>query len=251
MNDIRVFEDSEELIAAAAEHIKTAALRAVAQRGRFLLVLAGGTTPQGLYERLAAQYVDTIDWDRIHLFWGDERCVPPDHSDSNYGMAAKSLLRHVHIRVGNVHRIHCQEPPGLAAARYDAKLASFFNAATPARLGAEPAFDLVLLGVGADGHTASLFPGSAALDADGWATAAQAPASAVVADRVTLTLPAINASRECLFLAVGTAKRRVVQRVLHEGSATGAAALLPAGRVRARVQTSWFLDKEAAGTAWL
>jgi 6-phosphogluconolactonase len=250
MSDVRVFQDDEKLLAAAAEHILTAAAEAAAERGRFLLVVAGGTTPRGLYERLASQHAEDIDWERVHLFWGDERCVPADHPDSNYGMMAESLLRHVRIRAANVHRIQCQESPGLAAARYDAELAEFFNASAPVQLGAEPAFDLVLLGVGADGHTASLFPGSAALDATGWAVAAHAPASAVVRERVTLTLPALNASRVCLFLAAGTAKRRPVQHILREGPVASAPdSLLPAARVRARGQTLWFLDAEAGGAA--
>lgn len=249
MNRVRVFESAEKLNAAAAEHIIEAAIGAVEERGRFLLVLAGGETPRGVYAQLASGRAGEIDWKRVHVFWGDERCVAPDHAQSNYGMANESLLRWVDLPAANVHRIRGEEPPESAAVMYDRELAEFFRAATPAHLGSEPAFDLLLLGVGDDGHTASLFPGSPALAATGWAAPARAPESAAIAERVTLTLPALSAARECLFLVAGAAKQHVVQRILwpsadaeDEGSP-----LLPAARVRPQGRSLWFLDAEAAG----
>lgn len=250
MNETLVHETAAALYAAAAGHITAAAARAVAERGRFLLVLAGGTTPRGVYEQLASRHADRLDWQRVRLFWGDERCVPPDHPESNYGMAAAALLEHVPIPPGNLHRIHGEEPAERAAARYDAELAEFFRAATPEELGDKPAFDLVLLGIGADGHTASLFPRSPALEATGWAVAARAPDSAAAAERVTLTLPAINASRECLLLVTGAAKRQVAQQVLRPPSGSGHGdSVLPAALVRPRRRSFWFFDAAAAGSA--
>lgn len=249
LNEVRVFDSAEKLDAAAAEHIATAAIGAVAERGRFLLVLAGGETPRGVYARLASEYAERVDWKRVHVFWGDERCIAPDHPQSNYRMAAESLLRRVDLPATNVHRIRGEAPPERAVMMYDRELAEFFGAATPAHLGSEPAFDLVLLGVGEDGHTASLFPGSPALAATGWAAAVRAPESAAVAERVTLTLSAINSTRECLFLVAGAAKRHVVQQILSSSADAedGGSPLLPAARVRPRGRSLWFLDAAAAG----
>lgn len=249
MNEVRVFDSTEKLNAVAAEHITTAAIGALAERGRFLLVLAGGETPRGVYARLASEYAERIDWKRVHVFWGDERCVAPDHAQSNYGMANDSLLRRVNLPAANVHRIQGEESAESAAMMYDRELADFFRAPTPAGLDSESAFDLVLLGVGEDGHTASLFPDSPALAAAGWAAPARAPGSASVVERVTLTLPAINAARECLFLVAGAAKRHVVQQILSSSAAVddGGSPLLPAARVRPRGRSVWFLDAEAAG----
>jgi 6-phosphogluconolactonase len=247
MNEVRVFDSEEKLNAAAAEHITAAAIVAVEERGRFLLVLSGGATPRGVYLGLASEHAERIDWSRAHLFWGDERCVAPDHPQSNYGMANESLLRRVSLPAANVHRIRGEEPPERAAMMYDRELAEFFRAATPADLGSEYAFDLVLLGVGDDGHTASLFPDSPALTVTGWAASARAPEPAAVAERVTLTLPAINSARECLFLVTGAAKRQVAQQILSSSAAAddGGSPLLPAARVRPRGRSVWFLDAEA------
>ena len=253
VNEVRVFDDAEQLNAAAAERMATAALAAVGGRGRFLLALAGGSTPRGAYATLAAAHRESIDWGRVHVFWGDERCVAPDHPQSNYRMAAESLLRRVNLPDANVHRIRGEEPAETAAAMYDRELAHFFRAATPADLGSEPTFDLVLLGVGEDGHTASLFPDSPAMAATGWAAPAQAPEAAEVAERVTLTLPAINSARECLFLVAGAEKRHVIQQLLASPAVAddGASSPLPAARVHPRGQSVWFLDAAAAAQLWL
>jgi 6-phosphogluconolactonase len=241
VSGVRVHPDAAALYAAAAEHVAEAAARAVAERGRFLLVMAGGSTPRGVYERLAGPVGERIPWQRVHLFWGDERCVSPDDPASNYGMAEASLLHAVPVPAKNLHRIHGEHGALGAAELYDAALAAFFGAARPTDPGARPAFDLVLLGVGTDGHTASLFPGSPALDADGWAAPAEAPPDAPVRERITLTLPALGSARECLFLVTGADKRQVVQRLLH---APGDAPRLPAARVRGQV--FWFLDAASA-----
>jgi 6-phosphogluconolactonase len=247
MNEVRRFGDAAAVFDAAAELIAEAAESAIAERGRFLLVLAGGGTPRGAYEQLARRFGDRLDWKRIHLFWGDERCVPPEDAVSNYGMAADSLLRHVRIPGANVHRIRGEESVQRAAALYEAELAAFFGAATPGALDAGDGFDLVLLWIGDDGHTASLFPDSPALRATGWATGAQAPSGAPVRDRVTLTFPAINSTRECVFLITGAGKQDAVRRALGPNTGTSGDVELPAAGVRARNRTIWLLDAGAAG----
>lgn len=245
--EIHVFDELAALNAAAAEYIAGAASRAIAERGRFLLVLAGGATPLGVYARLASQAAGRIDWTRVDLFWGDERCVPPGHDESNYGSAATTLLGEIPVPLQRVYRIRGEQSAVSAAAEYDDALAAFFGAMTPAGLGDDTAFDLVLLGIGGDGHTASLFPGSPALDAESWATPAHAPASEI-SERVTLTLSAINASRECMILVTGEAKRQVVSQVLRPRTpADGSQALLPAARIQPREQSMWLLDAAAAG----
>ncbi len=156
----RIFSDSADLSQAAAEHIVGLAAASIDQRGNFSFVLSGGSTPRGLYALLASDgFADRIDWARVFVFWGDERCVPPNHADSNYRMAREALLDHVPLPAGNIHRMAGEIDPQAAAEGYDRLLHAFF-APTLAR----PRFDLVLLGMGADGHTASLFPGTDALN---------------------------------------------------------------------------------------
>lgn len=243
MRRVDVFREVADLHAAAAAHITDCARRAVAERGRFLLVLAGGGTPRDTYRLLASTGAERIRCPQVHVFWGDERCVPPDHEASNFRLAAESLLRHLPIPDSGIHRVRGEEPPGRAAALYDRELRDFFGAARPADLSAGEGFDLVLLGVGADGHTASLFPGSPALEASGWAVAASAPDGVDVPERVTLTLPAINRAREVLFLARGPDKRAAVATAL---AGSGASPPLPAGRVAPDGSVRWLLDGEAA-----
>jgi 6-phosphogluconolactonase len=239
----RIFTDVAALHDAAAAYVADVAAGAIAERGRFLLVLAGGTTPAGAYRCLADGQARRVDWPRVHLFWGDERCVEPSHPGSNYRLASDTLLRRVPLPEANVHRIRGELGPERAAARYDAELQRFFGAARPGDLRDGHAFDLVLLGIGADGHTASLFPGSAALDATGWAVAASAPPPAEVRERVSLTLPAIGRSRAVLFLATGRDKRGAVEAAL---AAPGPGSSVPAGRVRPRGALDWLIDAAAA-----
>lgn len=240
MSSVRIFAEAADLHQAAGRLIVEAAARAIAERGRFLLVLAGGTTPRGVYRQLAAQH---IEWERVHLFWGDERGVPPEHAESNFRMAAESLLRHLPVPPPNLHRIPGEKPPGEAALLYDRELQRFFGAGRPADLPGDQGFDLVLLGIGADGHTASLFPGSEALEETGWAAATQAPSPAAVRERITLTLPAINCAREVVFLVTGREKRAVLQEILLPAASRS---ILPACRVAPRGTLSWFLDAAAA-----
>ena len=151
---VHVYSSSEELSAAAAREFAARAEEAIEERGRFAVVLAGGSTPETMYGILARDYMDRIDWSRVYVFFGDERSVPPHHEDSNHKMASEVLLDHV--PVGNVHRMRGELPPEEAAEAYEEELRTFFQTEDV------PRFDLILLGIGADGHTASLFPETSA-----------------------------------------------------------------------------------------
>ncbi len=156
---LRIFTDTQAIHQAAAEEVVRCATEALTARGRFAIALSGGSTPQGLYQLLASPpYRNQVDWKRVEVFWGDERCVPPDHRDSNYRMAREAMLDRLPIPSDHVHRIEAERPDHNAAARdYQATIARVFGV-DPA--GEPPMLDLVLLGMGPDGHTASLFPGT-------------------------------------------------------------------------------------------
>ncbi|MCA1730101.1 MAG: 6-phosphogluconolactonase [Actinobacteria bacterium] len=206
---LHVYGEVRELSEAAASVFVEEARRAVEESGRFAVALAGGSTPKKAYEILASEYgePEDLDWSRVHVFFGDERTVPPDHEDSNYRMARGALL--CHVPVGSVHRMRGELDPPEAAALYEEELKSFF--------GGPPRFDLILLGIGEDGHTASLFPGTPALDAhDRWTV--ENPVEKLGAIRLTLTVPAINAARKIIFLVAGEGKAEVLEKIL-EGDA--------------------------------
>ncbi|MEJ2422143.1 MAG: 6-phosphogluconolactonase, partial [Acidobacteriota bacterium] len=192
----------------------------------------------------AGEHAADMPWEATHIFWGDERCVPPDSEDSNFRMAREALLDAVPIPESNIHRIPAEmSPPQKAAEVYEARLAEHFRAT--AREGKPPAFDLLMLGIGGEGHTASLFPGSPALEeARRWAVPVTAPEGIVPAKRITLTLPVINAARRVFFLAAGAAKRPVLQDIRNDPEK--AARLYPAACVSPRDPVLWFLDREAA-----
>jgi len=173
--------------------------------------LAGGSTPRLTYELLTdARYKRIIDWNNVHVFWSDERCVPPNHQDSNYHMAKTALLDQVDIPATRIHRIQSEIDPQTAAERYERELRDYFEG----RLGiARARFDLLLLGLGADGHTASLFPGTPAVRETKRWTAAQR-IDKLGAWRITLTPPAINAAKTIMFLVTGNDKAEAVQKVL-------------------------------------
>ncbi|HEX2907968.1 MAG TPA: 6-phosphogluconolactonase [Phototrophicaceae bacterium] len=235
-NRIRVEADAEHLAQAAADLVVETAQAAIAHSGRFTLALAGGSTPRRLYERLAAEpYVSKIIWPHVHLFWGDERCVPPDHPDSNYRMARESLLEHILIPGENIHRIQGELAPPEAAALYEQHLRTFF--------GNEPRFDLILLGMGADGHTASLFPHTPALqERERWVVPNYALSQQ--SWRITLTIPVINAAAHIIFLVAGAKKAETLHRVLTGPYLPDE---LPAQQVQpAQGDVLWLIDKAAA-----
>jgi 6-phosphogluconolactonase len=233
--------DTAALMKQAALRIATWATEAIAARGRFTLVLSGGSTPRALYALLASdELVSQIDWSRADFFWGDERCVPPDHPDSNYRMARESLLDPIHADPAHVHRMRGEELPERAAAAYDEHLHKFFRIPPG---DPPPRFDIVLLGMGADGHTASLFPGTPALaEVERWVVPNRAQPSGL--PRLTLTLPVLNAAAHVQFLVAGADKAERVKQVLEQ---TPGADELPANAVRPTDgQLEWMLDAAAA-----
>jgi 6-phosphogluconolactonase len=231
------FPDAGALSRAAAELVAEIAEAAVAARGRFTMALSGGHTPESLYRMLAGEYRDRMPWAETHLYFGDERCVPPTDPDSNYRMAEAALVSRVPGLEGRTHRIEGERAPVDAAARYDALLRAALTdeAAT---------FDLVLLGMGPDGHTASLFPGSPALEErERWAVATEAPPTMATRARVTLTYPVLTASRIVLFLCAGADKRERLAAVLADTGRPDAP--YPASRMTARERLVWLVDDAA------
>jgi 6-phosphogluconolactonase len=208
---VQVYPDAASLTRAAAEHFVARAAEAVTARGRFTVALSGGSTPRSTYTLLASdEFAPRVDWPRVHAFWGDERCVPPDDPDSNYRTAHEVLLRHVPIPAGNVHRIQGELEPEPAAREYERALLTMFGSSPG---GSPPRFDLVLLGMGDDGHTASLFPGTAAIhEGKRWVVAHYVDKLSVW--RVTLTPAVINAAAHVTFLVSGAAKARRLREVL-------------------------------------
>ncbi len=240
---LRRVADAEAVARAAAEEIVDAASRAIEERGRFTVVLAGGSTPRRTYELLAdpgEPFCGRLRWDGVHVFFGDERHVPPDHPDSNYRMAREALLDRVAI--GSVHRMRGEEPQAAAAAAsYEAELRRFFGLA--AADDPPPRLDLVLLGLGPDGHTASLFPGSEALDERRrWAVASFV--ERLGTHRITLTFPVLDRAREVLFLVSGAEKADALAQVFTPAPGS---APVPAARVRPeRGALVWIVDRAAA-----
>jgi 6-phosphogluconolactonase len=206
--DVRVFADPDALCRAAREELLRRAQAAIDERERFALVLSGGSTPKVLYASLADA---KLDWSRVHFFFGDERCVPPDHADSNYRMAREALLSKIDVPPANVHRMRAElASVDEAAMSYQHELRAFFELKEASDL---PRFDLVLLGMGPDGHTASLFPETSAVDErERLVTAVWVPKLGV--HRITLTARAINAAACVLFLAAGKDKAETLKAVL-------------------------------------
>lgn len=238
---VTVCDDSTQAAFLAAELVAEAALQAVAERGRFLLALAGGSTPRMLYEILAAPEDadgarDEIEWERVHVFWSDERHVPPDHPDSNYRMACEALLDQVPVPAAQVHRVLTEWPADRAAAACEADVRNVLGPR-------EPVFDLILLGLGTDAHTASLFPGSPLVhETDRLVAAAWVETHG--AWRITFTPALINAARQVTFVVCGAEKAAAVAAVL-EGSAP--ALEHPARAIRpTRGTVTWVLDRAAA-----
>jgi 6-phosphogluconolactonase len=237
--EIKVVADPPAIAEEAARLIVEAALDSVRARGRFRIALAGGGTPRATYERLAAPpYRDRVPWDRTWIFFGDERAVGPDHPDSNYRMANAALLSHVPIPPQQVFRIRGEsEDVELAATEYARTLAEAFET----RRGELPRFDVILLGLGVDGHTASLFPGSPALKEVFRTVAAVHAGAAAIPQRITLTLPVFTAAAHVIFLISGGEKAKAVKVALADDAAMPATMVRPTdGRLL------WLLDREAA-----
>jgi 6-phosphogluconolactonase len=232
----RIFDTPEQLAQQAADWIVEQASKS---RTRFALCLSGGETPQRLYKLLATPaYRARIPWDRTHCFWGDERVVPHDDSRNNFHMAWEALLRHVPIPAENIHAIPTERmSPAAGAAAYATTLKRFYGATLDA---GRPLFDLTLLGLGEDGHIASLFPGSPALaEMERWAVAVTGETPP---DRITLTYPVLASSKVTAFLVAGERKRAALARVRAGDPA------LPASRLHTAGAIHWFIDRAAAST---
>jgi 6-phosphogluconolactonase len=238
---IRVLADAEAVSRAAADEFVRCAKEAIGARNRFTVALSGGSTPKRLYQLLAdPPFRDQVDWAKIEFFWGDERSVPPDHNDSNFHTAREAMLRKLPIPATQIHRMEAERADRDAAARdYEATLARIFN--VPAG-GVPPALDLILLGMGPDGHTASLFPHTKGLkEASRWVIVNYVPKFAT--DRVTFTTSLLNRAREVLFLVAGTDKADPLHEVL-EGATNSD--LYPSQLIRPAGSLVFFIDRAAA-----
>lgn len=234
---IRTFASVEALAAAAAEEFVRRSSRAIAQHGRFAIALAGGNTPRLLFAHLAGpRHRRQVRWDRVHFFWGDERTVPPDSADSNFGLANQLLLSPIGIRKENIHRIRSELGSDEAADAYEHELRLFFNLAHDEI----PRFDLIFLGLGEDGHTASLFPGADAVGERRRLVTSTWVARLEMA-RITLTLPVLNRGVCVLFLVAGEGKAEVLRRVLESPPS----AEYPASLVQPDGELLWFVDGAA------
>ncbi len=240
---IRIVPDAAALYRAAADEFGRCANESIRERGRFCVALSGGSTPRGVYSLLTDDQNNSsmqLPWDKVFIFFGDERHVPPEHPDSNYRMANESLISKVPVPQQNVYRVFAELDANEAAQKYDDQLRSFFGL-QPNEL---PRFDLIMLGLGPDGHTASLFPGSKALDEN---------ARLVVANwvekfqqyRITFTLPVLNHAAEVMFLVSGSDKSQILREVLQtENTVYPAQRVTPDNGV-----LLWLVDQAADGLA--
>ena len=263
---IQSFPTADALADAVAHHIASCAREAISARGRFTIALSGGSTPRAAYLRVASHEsrvpspesrvtshdsrlstfdsrLTTDDWRLTHVLWGDERCVPPDDPRSNYRMAKEALLDRVPIPDEQIHRIRGEDEPEKAAADYDRELRHLLGCHPLASLGMTP-IDLVLLGLGEEGHTASLFPGQRSVhETERWAIAVLAPDGELW--RVTLTPAILNQASNVTFVVSGASKAQTLQRVLEEPFDPEA---LPAQSIRpAHGRLTWMVDQAAAG----
>jgi 6-phosphogluconolactonase len=239
--DTRILSDIDALSRAALEELLSDLKNAIKQRGRGAIALSGGHTPEKMYSLWAAteKYRSETDWNRVHFFWGDERYVSQDDPLSNYRMTRLTLLEHVPIPAANIHAVPTNlATPEQGAEAYDQELRKFFGSAAPA-------FDVTLLGLGPEGHTASLFPDSPALEEKArWVLPVHV--AATPPNRLTFTLPVLNSSRNTYFLVAGESKRPILAALRAEPDSRPSA--YPAGRIRpADGRVLWFLDQAAAG----
>jgi len=235
---VQVFPTPAALSYGAAEKISSVLSAAHMRGGVVSLVLSGGSTPRVVYELLASQgYQKRIDWSRLHVFWGDERCVAPESPESNYRMAHQALLREVPIPPHHIHRIRGELPPAEASRAYEVELHNVYGMAP----GGIPHLTLVLLGIGEDGHTASLFPGSTAIG-ETQRLVAETFVQRLTTWRVTMTFPLLNQAELILFLVTGPTKAAIIRSVYRDERPD-----LPAARIaRRRGETLWYIDRDAA-----
>jgi 6-phosphogluconolactonase len=237
--EVRIFPNPAELFVAAAQQFAKLANDAIGAKGSFTVALSGGSTPKGMHSLLASEFVSAIDWDRVFFFWGDERHVPPDHADSNYRMAYETLLSRVPADPRKIFRVPAENPDANAAANeYEQTLSTAFRLEGRQA----PRFDLILLGLGPDGHTASLFPHTSALRENSRLVVANR-VEKLDTDRITLTLPVLNNAANIVFLVAGKDKAPAVESVFNSDSD---ASEFPAKLVRPRHgQLLWMLTEDA------
>ncbi len=237
-SDIIIEASAADLAAKGAEIWCQSAQESVDLRGRFALAVSGGSTPRQMHRLLAEEpYSSRLPWDRIHIFWVDERCLPMTHPDSNFGTARKDFLDRVPIVPEHVHPMPGWVPPEQGAVRYEKELKAFFQRPEDPL----PCFDLIFLGIGQDGHTASLFPGQASLEEkEKWVVWVKGGNPCV--DRLTITFPVLNLARRTVFFVSGEDKANVLKTALENAQAR-----LPAQKVRpSRGSLTWLVDRQAA-----
>lgn len=235
--ELRIFETAEGVIESAGERMVTLMLNSVEMQGECTIALSGGSTPKPLYQQLGSEYREIIPWEKIHLFWGDERFVSPDSAESNYRLVNETMLQNIPIPEENVHPFDTTLASATESAEdYEQALREYF----PDDL---PRIDIALMGMGSDGHTASLFPGTEALrERERWVTTSVAPDPP--RERLTLTYPALNASGHVLFLVTGEHKAEALQKV-HSGEADRDE--YPSAGIRPEHgEVIWFVDRAAA-----
>lgn len=233
---LHVLPDSESLSRRAASLVVTLADAGIEAKGTFSIALSGGDTPKRLFTLLGSEYAAAVPWSRVHFFWVDERCVPKDHEESNFKHAYERWLSRIAVPEENIHRIRGELSPEDAAARYEDELRGAFGGR------GLPSFGLILLGMGSDGHTASLFPGAASLD-EKERTAIAVYADTLKSRRVTLTLPVLNNADHVLFLVSGSARAEVLGTIFDPERRRS----VPAGLVQpARGVLTWLVDEDAA-----
>jgi 6-phosphogluconolactonase len=238
--DVKIFKNTAELYKNAAGYISASIRHFINNSGKCTVALSGGNTPKKLFDEIRSNYKELAEWDKVYFFWSDERCVPPSSYDSNYKMAHEHLLSKVTVPDKNIFRIHGEKSPEEAAKEYEYSMKGFWGKEII------PSFDLTLLGIGTDGHTASLFPGSEAVYIKD-RLAVSVYAEKLNSWRVTLTLPVINNSKNILFIVGGNEKSEIIERMFSSRNSE-----LPAQRVNpSNGKLIWFLDKEAAGKAFV
>jgi len=236
-----IFADAQEVVRAAATLFVTVGQQAISKRARFLVALSGGSTPKALYMVLASkEFATQLDWNKVHFLFGDERAVPPTHQDSNFALANTLLFTPLNISATHIHRMRGEDSPETAAIHYE-NLLRGLTATTSEQW---PVLDLVLLGMGEDGHTASLFPDTPALsEPTRWVVPGLAPQG--TRSRITLTLGVINHASVVLFLVTGLNKATVVRRIFE--SRADAPDAYPAARIRPETgRLLWYFDRAAA-----
>jgi len=238
IRDVKVLSDIDAVGYEAARIFIGTAERCVSLRGRLNVAISGGSTPIRFFKILSSREYAALDWSKIHFFWVDERCVPKEDKESNFKGAWDALLSHILIPEANLHRIKGEASPEIAAKEYEKELAYYFGADTL------PAFDLIFLGMGEDGHTASLFPASESLKESNRLTMS-VYVEKLKSWRVTLTLPVLNNSHSVVFIVTGKNKTDVLKEILSENESSQR---YPAGLIKPEDgNLTWLLDFDAAG----